>query len=109
MPPLAVDPALEVRLLEVIAQVAAPQPGLPARNVLPAANQQEQASLDGAGPTGMKVFQIGHYVWVPYQALTYWPRYKREIERCLVQHGGKSAEEARRVGRGEDPPTFWRW
>jgi hypothetical protein len=33
-------------------------------------------------------------VWVPHQALTYWPRYKREIERCLAQHGGKSAKEA---------------
>jgi hypothetical protein len=51
-------------------------------------------SLEGAGPTAMKVLQIGQYVWVPCQALMYWPCYKRAIERCLVQYGGKSGEEA---------------
>jgi len=44
VPPLAVDPVLETCLLEVTGQVAAPQPGLPARNVLPAANQHEQTA-----------------------------------------------------------------
>jgi hypothetical protein len=32
VPPLAADPALQACLLEVTGQVAAPQPGLPARN-----------------------------------------------------------------------------
>ncbi len=52
-------------------------------------------SLDGAGPIAMKVVQTRHSLCVgALQALTYWPRYKREIERCLVQYGEKSAEEA---------------
>jgi hypothetical protein len=52
-PLLAVDPALEACLLEVIAQVAAPQPGLPARNVLSAANQHEQAAHEQAASDGI--------------------------------------------------------
>jgi hypothetical protein len=69
---------------------------------------RRSASLDGAGPAAMKVFQIGHYVWVPYHALAYWPRYKREIERCLAQYGGKSAEEAAALVEERIRPTLWR-
>ena len=37
----------------MIAQVAAPQPGLPARKVLPAANQYEQAAYQQAASGGI--------------------------------------------------------
>jgi hypothetical protein len=53
VPPLAVDPALEACLLEVTGQVAAPQPGLSARNVLPAANQHEPAAHEQAASDGI--------------------------------------------------------
>src|SRR6266496_2045742 len=53
VPPLAADPALQACLLEVTGQVAAPQPGLPARNVLPAANQHEPAAHEQAASDGI--------------------------------------------------------
>ena len=53
VPPLGVDPALEACLLEVTGQVAAPQPGLQARNVLPAANQHEQTAHEQAASDGI--------------------------------------------------------
>jgi ABC-type uncharacterized transport system YnjBCD ATPase subunit len=51
----------------------------------PSGSGKTTLPLEGAGPTAMKVLQIGQYVWVPCQALMYWPCYKRAIERCLVQ------------------------
>jgi len=59
------------------------------------ASSRRSASFDGAGSAAMKAFKSSTVcVWVPYQALTVWHRYKREIERCLVQYGPKSAQEA---------------
>jgi len=47
-PPLAVDPVLETCLLEVTGQVAAPQPGLPARTYYQPQNQHEQTAHEQA-------------------------------------------------------------
>jgi hypothetical protein len=49
VPPLAVDLVLETCLLEMTGQAAARQPGLPARNVLPAANQHADGDYLAAG------------------------------------------------------------
>jgi hypothetical protein len=48
VPPMAPDPALKACLLEMTGQVAASQTGLPARNVLPAANEHEPAAHEQA-------------------------------------------------------------